>query len=44
MNELTPYICVSDSRAAIDWYGEVSAPRCSASRTSWTTDGSATSS
>jgi PhnB protein len=23
MSELTPYICVSDSRAAIDWYGEV---------------------
>ena len=23
MNELTPYLCVSDSRAAIDWYGEV---------------------
>jgi PhnB protein len=23
MSALTPYICVSDSRAAIDWYGEV---------------------
>ena len=23
MSPLTPYICVSDSRAAIDWYGEV---------------------
>jgi PhnB protein len=23
MSELTPYICVSDSRAAIDWYAEV---------------------
>ena len=22
MSELTPYICVADSRAAIDWYGE----------------------
>ena len=23
MTALTPYLCVSDSRAAIDWYGEV---------------------
>jgi PhnB protein len=23
MSELTPYICVADSRAAIAWYGEV---------------------
>jgi PhnB protein len=23
MSAVTPYICVSDSRAAIDWYGEV---------------------
>lgn len=23
MNELTPYICVADARAAIDWYVEV---------------------
>ena len=23
MSALTPYLCVSDSRAAIDWYGEV---------------------
>ena len=23
MSELTPYLCVGDSRAAIDWYGEV---------------------
>ncbi len=22
MTELTPYICVADSRAAIDWYGD----------------------
>ena len=22
MSELTPYLCVADSRAAIDWYGE----------------------
>ena len=22
MSELTPYICVADSRAAIEWYGE----------------------
>ena len=23
MSELTPYLCVADSRAAITWYGEV---------------------
>src|SRR4029453_5931680 len=23
MSALTPYLCVSDSRAAIEWYGEV---------------------
>ena len=23
MSDLTPYLCVADSRAAIDWYGEV---------------------
>ena len=23
MSALTPYLCVSDSRAAIDWYGKV---------------------
>jgi PhnB protein len=23
MSELTPYICVGDSRAAVDWYGKV---------------------
>jgi PhnB protein len=23
MSSVTPYICVSDSRAAIDWYGAV---------------------
>ena len=23
MSTLTPYLCVSDSRAAIEWYGEV---------------------
>jgi len=48
MNELTPYLCVSDSRAATREQRSIgtersSAPRCRASRTSWTTDGSATS-
>ena len=23
MNELTPYLCVRDARAAIEWYAEV---------------------
>ena len=23
MSELTPYLCVADARAAIDWYGDV---------------------
>jgi PhnB protein len=23
MSDLTPYLCVANSRAAIDWYGEV---------------------
>jgi uncharacterized glyoxalase superfamily protein PhnB len=43
MNELTPYLCVSDSRAAIDWYGEVFSATVQGKPYVWTTDGSATS-